>query len=98
STEHRKDLVLFDQGMRGLDGLGRIERIVLDLVIDPAAVYTTVLVDVVEDGTGSGGQLTKHRQGGAGQRLKGTNDNGFSGDTLDVCGGVPILTSVRPRR
>src|SRR5699024_12819904 len=93
-TEHRKDLVLIDQGTRGLDGLGRVERIVLDLVIDPAAVYTTVLVDVVEDGTGSGGHVSKPRGGGAGQGLRGADASGVGGDTLGVCRGVALLGSV----
>src|SRR5699024_7429792 len=88
AAEHREDLVLLQEGVGGLHRLGGVEGVVLDLVVDTAAVDAAVLVDVVEDGARAGGYVAETGGGRSGQRLVGTDDHGVFGGAMSVGLGV----------
>src|SRR5690606_625734 len=81
SVEDGEDVVLLHELAHHRLRVRRVVAVVLDDVLDGAAVDTTVGVDVVEVRAGGGGDRGVPGGGRAGQRLVGADGDGVLGDT-----------------
>ena len=81
SAHHREDVVLEDEFLGHLDGLGRVVAVVLVTEVDLAAVDAAVGVDVVEVRLGAHRDVAVAGRGRAGQRLVAADDDAVLGDT-----------------